>query len=226
MAGISLRSMKDAVSVANSAGLTTEIVIILDKADEGTKAVFADFRTEGWRLEEVSFGDQGRVRNYAISISTGDYIAFLDGDDLWSENWLTAAYKTCNMDAGRIIAHPEMNWFFQNNNNLFFHIDQDDERFNPAFLRVMNYWDALCMAPRVAHEQHPYAYRDIQGGFAYEDWQWNCETLEAGFRHKVAMETIHFKRRRNGSQTLQASGRRTLTRTTELHHYDWYASFG
>lgn len=222
MAGISLRSMKDAASVAADAGLSVELIAVLDNPDAGIRAVFSDIEEQGGRLEEVSFGDQGQVRNHAVSISTGNYVAFLDGDDLWSENWLKDAHAMCETKPGQIIAHPEMNWFFQDNNNLFFHIDQEDENFDPAFLRVMNYWDALCMAPRAAHERYPYADRDIKGGFAYEDWQWNCETLEAGLVHKVVPETIHFKRRRGGSQTMQASGRKALTRTTRLFCYDWY----
>ena len=33
-------------------------------------------------------GDLGRVRNALVPRATGRYIAFLDADDLFSENWL------------------------------------------------------------------------------------------------------------------------------------------
>jgi hypothetical protein len=38
----------------------------------------------------------------------------------------------------------------------------------------------------------------------------------------VALGTIHFKRRRQWSQTIEASTRRSLIRKTPILSYDWY----
>jgi len=226
LAGISLRSLLEAADRANREGITTEVLIVLDRANDATRAVFDDAALHGWCVEETDFGDQGKVRNHAIGLTSGAYIAFLDGDDLWSENWLVSAYDLCRQDPGRIIAHPEFDWFFQGNNNLLAHIDQTSPHFDPSFLRIANYWDALCLAPRAAYEAHLFADRDIDGGFAFEDWQWNCETFESGFVHRVAERTIHFKRRRPGSQTLKSSARKALMRPTALCDYAYYDSEG
>ncbi len=221
LAGMSLHSLLDAVARAEESGLKCEILIVLDRPDAPTAEMFAEAESRGWRVHEVDFGDQGKTRNHAVTLSKGRYIAFLDGDDLWSENWLVEAYRMCETDPGRIIAHPEVDWFFQENNNLFFHVDQTDPAFDPSVLRFVNCWDALCMAPREAHERFPYCDRDIDTGFAFEDWQWNCETLEAGYVHRVVPDTIHFKRRRKNSQTMKASARKALVRRTALFSYDW-----
>ena len=221
LAGISLHSMLDAMEHARQAGLSCELVIVLDQPNEATREMFSEAEENGWKIAEVDFGDQGKARNHAIGMCEGRYIAFNDADDLWSENWLTEAHRMCESDPGRIIAHPEVDWFFQENNNLFFHIDQTDPAFDPAILRFINCWDALCMAPREAYEKFPFCDRDIDTGFAFEDWQWNCQTLEAGYVHRVVPNTIHFKRRRKGSQTLEASARRALVRRTALFSYDW-----
>lgn len=222
LAGVSMHSLVDAVSVARGQGLTAEILVVLDAPDRATRDIFADAGENGWRLEEVNFHDQGQTRNHAAAVSAGTYLAFLDADDLWGEDWLVEAHKLCMTDPGRIIAHPEMNWFFQGNDNLLFNMDQTDPAFDPAFMRFANYWDALSLSPRSAHLDHPYADRAVKDGYAYEDWQWNCDTMQAGFIHRVAPGTIHFKRRRSVSQTLEASHARTLRRRVPLDGYAWY----
>ncbi len=221
VAGVALRSMLDAMAHARDAGLHCELIIVLDRPDELTRDMFADAAEHGWKVSEVDFGDQGLARNHAISLCEGQYVAFNDADDLWSRNWLAEAHRLCESDPGRIIAHPEVNWFFQDSSNLFFHVDQTDPEFDPAMLRFINCWDALCMAPRQVFEKHPYSNRDMEAGLAYEDWQWNCETLEAGYLHRVVPGTIHFKRRRDGSQNVKAATRRALVRRTALFGYDW-----
>jgi glycosyltransferase involved in cell wall biosynthesis len=222
MAALSLKSFLDCIAHAENGGLVVEKIIALDCANDATKDVFSDANNYNAQLIETDFGDQGLVRNVVVEASKGEYVAFLDSDDLWSYNWLLEAYKLCSMDPGRIIAHPEVDWFFQGNNNLFVMADQADPSYVNDFLRIGNYWDALCLAPRNAHLNFPFCQRDIKGGFAYEDWQWNCQTLAAGFLHRVAAGTIHFKRRREGSQTLEASKSKTIMRPNALCDYSWY----
>lgn len=224
MAGVSLRSLLSAAERAQGAGIDVEVLVFLDNPDDTTQAVFADVETAGWRVNTVSFADQGQVRNLAATEARGRYVAFLDGDDLWSENWLVEGLALCERDPGRIIAHPEVNWFFETNNNLFFHVDQTDPHFDPHFLRVGNYWDALCLAPRQAYLDHPFADRAVAEGFAYEDWLWNMETLEAEYVHRVAPDTLHFKRRRPGSQTLVASVSKCITRLHPRQTWAWAES--
>jgi glycosyltransferase involved in cell wall biosynthesis len=221
MAGISLTSLLHACAEAERSGLTTEILVLLDRPDETTRNVFADAAERGWTVEEVAFGDQGRVRNRAIELCHGSFVAFLDADDLWSENWLVAAHEVCMIDPGHVVAHPELDWFFEANNNLFFHADSMAPGFDESLLRFVNYWDCLALTPREVHVRHPFSARAVNDGFAYEDWHWNCETTVAGVQHRVAPGTIHFKRRRPGSQTLEAAGKRCLPRQSDFFSYAW-----
>jgi hypothetical protein len=222
MAGLSLRSFLDCIADAEKAGLNIERLAILDRANEATRLVFEDRNVHGAAVIETDFGDQGLARNASVLQAKGRTVAFLDADDLWSLNWLQDAWSLFSGHGPKTIVHPEFNLFFHGNRNVLIKIDQTDPGFDVEFLRFGNYWDSLCLAPREAYIEFPFCKRDIENGFAYEDWHWNCETVVAGYIHRVALGTIHFKRRRQWSQTIEASTRRSLIRPTPLLSYDWY----
>jgi glycosyltransferase involved in cell wall biosynthesis len=220
MVGVSFRSMLAAVRVATKAGLDVEMVVVLDKPDETTREMLAEADTHGARLLEVSFGDQALVRNHSVPESRGSFIAFLDGDDLWTENWLVAAHALCVAE-NRTIAHPYADWVFGDNHFLWLPPDQTDPQFDLPTLRVTNAWDTLCLAPRDAYLDHPFQARDLAEGYAFEDWLWNLETVQAGYVHRVVPDTIHFKRSRSGSQFRDASANQSMTRPARFQDYAW-----
>lgn len=217
-----LRSLHDAVDEARAAGLVVETLGLLDTADPATRAAFE--QVGGLEeVVEVAFADHGAVRNAAVERARGAYVAFLDGDDLWSRNWLVAAHRVCAEEPGRVIAHPHLDWIFGDDDYRGFQPDQMDPAFTVASLRVANPWDQLCMAPREVHEQHPYRVRDLESGFAYLDWTWNLETVAAGLVHRAVPETIHFKRRRASSRLAEARANRSLPFPSPVHSYAWWA---
>jgi glycosyltransferase involved in cell wall biosynthesis len=222
-AGLSLRSFLDCIARAEKAGISIERIVVLDRADEETRLVFANQASHDGIVLETDFGDQGLARNEGVRCASGQTIAFLDADDLWGVNWLSDAWSMLSKCGSKTIVHPEFNWFFHSDRSLVVNTDQTDPDFDVEFLRFGNYWDALCLASRQAYLDFPFCKRDIEGGFAYEDWHWNCETLAAGYVHRVARGTIHFKRRQRWSQTIEASTNRSLIRRTPLLSYAWTA---
>ncbi|WP_418275966.1 glycosyltransferase [Isoptericola jiangsuensis] len=220
LAGPTLRSLLDAVEQAESDGISVDVTVVLDDPNRATLDVFADATERGWSVLQVDVKDHGLARNYAAERVSGDIIAHLDADDLWSRNWLSAGYEMVRAE-GDVIVHPEVDWFFGESANLFFHTDQLDPSFDPAFLRFSNYWDSLCMVPRHVMLDFPLAARDIPGGFAYDDWFWNIETVRAGIVHRVAAGTIHFKRRQKVSQNILAVTNKSLTRWSPLLTYEY-----
>lgn len=223
MLGLSLNSFMEAIREAENGGLTVEKLIVLDRANDATRAMLPQSGKSDFIIREVDYGDQGAARNLAVEVCSGEYIAFLDGDDLWSYNWLTKAHQVCLTDSS-MIAHPEFNWFFDNSNRILIKADQDGCAYDEEFLRFGNFWDAMCMAPREAYTRYPFCARAVSSGYAYEDWYWNCETVEAGYRHRVVPDTVHFKRRRQMSQTLEAASNNVSVRPNALSRYSYYCS--
>lgn len=221
MAGMSFRSLMDAADYAQSRGLVIEVIVVMDNPDRFTLEVFGDVEEmPNVRAVKTNFGDQGKVRNQGVQEARGKYVAFLDGDDLWSENWLYRAGAFAKEQGDNAIVHPEFNWFFGGISSILIGMDQDHDWFQEDYFRFGNYWDAMCLTSRSVHLQYPYCERNIEEGFAYEDWHWNCITMDAGCRHLVVPTTIHFKRRRERSQTSEASATRAVTPYLPYNKYE------
>jgi hypothetical protein len=204
-----------AVEAARARGLTVQTIIGLDTPTDATRTYFHQPHFDHWERRVLHERELGRVRNALVPECEGRYIAFLDADDLFSENWL--AEGVASLDAAaqrgqRAIAHPELNVLFDGQRTVFVNIDPGSRLFTPEFLYFRHYYDSLCMAPREAHLEHPYVTRDVPNGLSYQDFQFTIETMDAGWRHVVVRDTIIFKRRRDFSLVTESNTRKSVVR--------------
>ncbi len=214
--GPTMRSADVAVASARAAGYTVQTIVALDRASEATTAYFQQPDFDHWERWTMNEGDLGRVRNALVPRTSGRFIAFLDADDLFSENWLADGLDrlTAADDRGdRAIAHPEVNIIFDGGKYLWQSVDQDSPLFTPHYLYVQNCYDSLCMAPREAHLEIPYVTRDVPNGLSYQDWQFGVETMSRGWKHVVVADTIIFKRRRDASLVVESLYRKSIIRS-------------
>lgn len=218
--GPSLASFEQSIETARQAGLSVEGLIVLDRPNAATRLQFGGGDSR-YRFIETDEGDPGQARNAAVRAARGEFVSFLDGDDLWSRNWLINAHEVCAAEPLTAVAHSEINIIFGRERLMFWHIDSRGKMFDPDFLRFNNYWDAMCFASREILERHPFKANDLSSGFAHEDWHWNCETISAGIAHRPAKGTVHFKRRREGSQIMKSRGAKSIPWVTPLASYAW-----
>ena len=86
-----------------------EVIVADDGSTDNTKEVVTSFGDSRIRYfwQPQSGGLPARVRNRAISLSRGRYIAFLDSDDLWLPNKL-------EIQVPYMESHPEVGFVFTN----------------------------------------------------------------------------------------------------------------
>ena len=203
LAHTTLNSIERCREYAEKAGIQTEYVWVLDAVDEETQTTLLAHpaNSENVKIIYVDFLDAGAARNAGVSVASGKAIAILDGDDYFSTNWIERAWHFLKEYGSQAILHPEMVIHFDAKSAYGWHIDQFNHDYNKAALLANNCWTSWTFASRSIYEQYPYVTtRTAKTGFGFEDWHWNCETTEAGFEHRIALETIGFYRNKKVSR--------------------------
>ncbi|MCR9089039.1 MAG: glycosyltransferase family 2 protein [Rhodobacteraceae bacterium] len=193
-----------AKQAAEAEGLRCQTIVVLDRADELTSSVLHELFGEGAVYLETDEGDPGQSRNRGVEQASGTCVSFLDGDDLWSENWLVESYR-CYLERPDVVYHPACLMRFGDERLLFWHVDSECRLCDPEYLLWSNYWDAMSFAEASIFRKYPFKANDLALGFGHEDWHWSAWTLQDGVQHKPVAETIHFKRGRPGSQMSQVN---------------------
>src|ERR1700747_3739123 len=84
----SCSSLESAKGLAEEAGISVEVLVIMDRPNP-EKTEFLAYRcAKEWKIVCVDFGDLGLSRNEGVRLARGRWIAFLDADDLFGVNWL------------------------------------------------------------------------------------------------------------------------------------------
>jgi len=108
-------------------------------------------------------------------------------------------------DKPRTVFHSDCNVAFGDDHHLWWHEDSTLPSFDAGYLTWANYWDALSFAAREVYTEFPFRPNDLRAGFGHEDWHWNRVTYDAGLAHRPVPGTVHFKRKRAGSQMAEVA---------------------
>jgi len=210
-------SMLKAIEYAEYFSLSVEMLVVLDRPDPTTEDFVMTNCPSSARIECIDKGDPAMSKNHAVSHAQGEYLSFLDGDDLWCRSWLLTAFYENRKYARQTIWHPEVDIGFDNEDFLLFRRSMNDPEFNLQFLNIGNCWSALSFAHHEVYQRYPYQFNDFNSGFGHEDMQWNCETINSGILHMVVPGTAHFLRRKShGSQEAKIRGADCLMTPSDL----------
>ncbi len=81
-----------------------ELIISEDGSTDNTLRILRKFKQDIVILSHKHTGKPTRGRNNGVRIASGDFIAFLDHDDLWPENKLELQYKIfCEDDSVEVV---------------------------------------------------------------------------------------------------------------------------
>lgn len=92
----SAQFVADAInSVTNQSYKNWELIVVDDNSTDDTVRVVSAFEKKNRKIKLIkcsSNGGTAGARNNALDIASGDFIAFLDSDDLWDQNFLEEMY--------------------------------------------------------------------------------------------------------------------------------------
>lgn len=192
-----INSLLCALRHAGEKGVTSEIIVILDRPDEKTTSYFERCHNNVERIHRVDFGDPGLARNYGVGLSTGRYVAFLDADDICGKGWLGAAFEEAQKREEQCVYHPEYVICFEKENFFARYKNMHDEGFSAGNLIEYNCWNSVhFLAHRELLGALPFAATPPESGFGYEDWHWNCEVVAKGIEIRIVPGTCVFSRRK------------------------------
>lgn len=192
-----LRSIAIAIAEAQSNGIACELLIVLDNASTSTL-----YEARGWvdsgrveapvRLIEVSHGDAGASRNAGANAARGKFVAFCDGDDLVSRNYLLEGVRALEASAERIIVHPGTVVSFGARSAVW-HVPATED-VDHLYLIRDNLWPSSSISHRSTYIDHPYESFRPEDGLGPEDYFWNIETSIARIPHRPVPDTMFFYR--------------------------------
>ncbi len=200
-----LLSLSEAASFAWSAGITTELVIVMDRSDALTRSVAKNAEKSGFErvtASEVDHGSLGPSRNAGIDAATGRYIWLADADDLVSFNCIERMHTVARGHEKAVVfpqylvAFGDAYWVARYFDASV--VETADFVFdNPYLSRIF--------VARSVFDELRFSDVPLSKGFAYEDWHLNCELRARGYRFLVAPKTLFFYRQREGSLLRQAN---------------------
>lgn len=193
------RTLKSAVAAkayALSLGFKININLVLDNPDKQTKAVAEKFTEHLAAVYQVAYRNLGDSRQHGVKHAKDDWLFFLDGDDLVSENWFGDAILHVNSDRNRkkTVYHTEL--FVGFDAEIFYRraMKTTDPEFDPYGLICDWFFCNNLFVHRSILKDCPIQPYDHAAGYGAEDWHWSCEATARGIARDFIPQTTYFYR--------------------------------
>lgn len=111
--------LKDAVTCAvNQNYEPIEIIVIDDGSTDGTSDLFSEFENQNVRCFRIENGGASNARNYGLEKASGDYIQFLDADDIIADSKIEKQLDLMQLNNADICYSPWIDFKETTNDGL------------------------------------------------------------------------------------------------------------
>jgi glycosyltransferase involved in cell wall biosynthesis len=202
VADATIQSANAAIEYAEKRGIDVELIFVLDRPDAETEYVCKRHLPDRRKIFMVDYGSVALTRNFGVEQAQATFVAHMDSDDLFSENWLHASYVLAAKSSVPSVYHPEAIVHFEGTKLLVKAIESDDLEYLKERMWPGSLWGAHACASRDIYLKHKFPHLEIESGFGYEDWHWACETLAAGIKHRIVPDTLFCYRAKTWKDSL------------------------
>lgn len=192
----SMLSVDRAIKEARKAGLMVEALVATYAADKSTTAWLTE--RSPYKSIKIAKSCLGTARNIALEKTKGRAIAFLDGGDLWSRNFLVEAAINNQVSKHDVVWHPATSIGFADD---YFDTSRYSVRpvpnstdFPPSSILVANPYPSTFFARREILNAHPFPVEDHARGWSEVDWWWNANLLGHEVELRAVPDTLHYFR--------------------------------
>lgn len=217
-----IKCVLECVRRVEAAEYNVEIIVNVDRGDEITNKCLARYKDDSrFRILRSDFGDLGLSRNNITKNASGRFLAFIDADDLVSFNWYIDGIRFLEKKNGEFILHPSKELIFGTDLrpvccNIRSSLDKAGDA---MILAGCNRWTSTVLGFRKTFLKYPYM--ETGGGYGYEDYFFNSETIAGGVRHEIVPDTVMFYRRKRISLLSRSDADRVIQPYTRLLDIDF-----
>lgn len=205
---------------AKKLNIKTRVSINLDNSNEITSNIAQEYSKKNTDsiIYKNHFGDLSESRNFLISKSEAKYILFVDGDDLFTENFLCKAYETAETYGKPcVVSAEDIVKFSDRIEPVIFRVESTVAQpgIKTALFEINLYVSQNLVSTEIYKKV---SYEQNRGNYGFEDWHWNTKVVEAGYDFLVAEGTSFFYRQKPDDQSLlrQNINANTVLRATKL----------
>jgi glycosyltransferase involved in cell wall biosynthesis len=166
--------LADAIRSVHAQGYQpTEILVIDDGSTDRTAEIAASFEDIRYHRQERRGG--GAARNRGVDLAQGNFLAFLDADDLWLAGKLSKQMEAFDDELEAIFTHAVQ-------------FRDDAEQDSPP---LAGYFPGTMLIRRAAFLRVGYFATDRA---VRETFDWQARAVESGLRHRLLPEVLYRRR--------------------------------
>lgn len=204
----SILSVERAIKEARKTGLTIDALVAAYAPDRSTSAWLAE--RSPYRSVKIAKPCLGNARNFALEKTKGRAVAFLDGGDLWSRNFLVEAENHNQSSKRNVVWRPATSIGFADD---YFDSSRysvrpipDSADLPPSSILVANPYPSTFFARREILKAIPFPVEDQARGWNEVDWWWNANLLGHDVELRTVPETLHYFRTSMAEERQRARG--------------------
>ena len=187
------------LSVINQNYVNTEIIVVDAGSVDNTKNIVFSI-DEKIKWFDLPKSDMGMARNYGVSKASGDYIMFLDSDDLYMENKIFS--QVTLLEENSELDFVASLGYVMNENKKFFGIKKGTTK--PLDLNALLNGSCYCLGSLCIRNNKvkPLAlFREGQEGRVCEDWSDQLSLFEKNRKYLLQEEPFIIVELRSDSHT-------------------------